>query len=124
MNDISRNLRRASSAVAGFGLGGLIFAAVFARPQLWETPFFLTGRLPIAGVMFYGGIAACRSAPRAGADDTRPPAPPVARFLRLQLMGVVGVGLTGAAILLVAIGGSLALLALIVAAALYLVIFS
>ncbi|APP87380.1 hypothetical protein BI317_25285 (plasmid) [Xanthomonas hortorum pv. gardneri] len=64
MNDISRNLRRASIAVAGFGLGGLIFAAVFARPQLWETPFFLTGWLPIAGVMFYGGIAACRSAPR------------------------------------------------------------
>jgi len=39
-------------------------------------------------------------------------------------MAVVGVGLPGAAILLVAIGGSLALLALIVAAALYLVIFS
>lgn len=92
---------------------GRSFAAVFARPpQLWETPFFLTGWLPIAGVMFYGGIAACRSAPRAGADDTRPPAPPVARFLHLQLMGLVVGGLTGAAILIVAIGGSLALLAL------------
>ncbi|WDK04573.1 hypothetical protein [Xanthomonas campestris] len=124
MSDVSRHLRRASSAVAGFGLGSMIFAGVFARPQLWETPFFLTGWLPIAGVMVYAGIAACRSAPREGADDTLAPAPPVAHFLRLKLMGLIGGGLLGAAILLTAIGGPLAFLVPFVAAALYLVVFS
>ncbi|PPV06800.1 hypothetical protein XavaCFBP5823_19565 [Xanthomonas axonopodis pv. vasculorum] len=107
--------------MAGFGLGSMIFAVVFARPQLWETPFFLTGWLPIAGVMFHAGIAGWRSAPRVGADDTLPPAPPVERFLRLKLMGLVVGGLTGATILLLAIGGSLALLALFLSVGLYLV---
>ncbi|CEJ49069.1 hypothetical protein XAB3213_4880001 [Xanthomonas citri pv. bilvae] len=40
LNELSRKLRRASGAVAGFGLGGLTFAAIFARPQLWAAPWF------------------------------------------------------------------------------------
>ncbi|CAD0362075.1 MULTISPECIES: hypothetical protein [Xanthomonas] len=63
--DGTRSLRRAAAAVAGLGIGVLVFAVLFAGPVFLENQLFLTLSLPVAVLMIFVGLAAYRFAKRA-----------------------------------------------------------
>ncbi|MDV7248931.1 hypothetical protein [Xanthomonas hortorum] len=114
--DSMRSLSRAATAVAGSGIGGLVFALLFARPAVLENGFFLPVSLPFAVLMTVVGLVVYRLAHKSAAIKTPATDEENAKANSMQdklITGLHGVWFIGASMLLIGIAGLIGVLAII-----------
>ncbi|KFA39861.1 hypothetical protein KWS_0100600, partial [Xanthomonas vasicola pv. musacearum NCPPB 4384] len=107
----THRLRRLAAAVAGSGIGGLVFALMFASPATLENGIFLTASLPFAVLMIVVGLWASAVASKKPATDAEKA---MAEMVQGTLLAVLQtLWQMGAALLLIGVAGWIGMLAIL-----------